>query len=123
MLDGYTCDRCKGRGERFFKTCSTCKGAGVLKTSPEARVKARQRAEKARRDGAQRENANRSVFLFAMRRDVGHPVLMRMRVDHEQGRQWTPAQIISARSIMQAEAQARKLLAVRPEFSPEGTST
>ena len=48
-----------------------------------------------------------------MNRQRNDPLFMQMRVDHEAGRLWTPAQIVTARQKLLGIHQAKHLLAAR----------
>ena len=110
----YTCDKCEGTGLVRWGKCFSCRGRGFFATSPEQREKAKaSHADSTARlrDGAQQENQNRAIFLGVMNRQRNDPLFMQMRVDHEAGREWTPAQIVTAREKLRGEAEATRLIA------------
>lgn len=111
MGDRYICDKCEGTGLVRWGKCFACRGRGDFASSPEQRAAAKQkRAEKTalRHAGAQQENRNRSVYLAVMNIERGDALFMQMRLDHGAGREWTPAQLASAREKLRAEAEARR---------------
>lgn len=107
----YVCDKCEGNGVVRWGKCFACKGRGFFETSPEQRTKRQLRRLTSRKAGAQSENRNQSVYLGVMNRDRNDPLFMQMRVDHEAGRLWTPAQIVTARQKLRGEAEATRLIA------------
>ena len=109
----YVCDKCEGVGVVRWGKCFACKGRGFFATSPEQRTKRQLRRLTSRKAGAQSENRNQSVYLGVMNRDRNDPLFMQMRVDHEAGRLWTPAQIVTARQKLLGIHQAKHLLAAR----------
>ena len=63
-----------------------------------------------RKAGAQQENRNSSVYLVVMNRERNDSLFVQMRADHAAGRQWTPAQLMTASSKIKGIREARALL-------------
>lgn len=105
----FKCKACKGTGQRLWGHCKPCGGHGGFKTSPEVRAKKRERRMSLKREGAQQANRDTSVYLGVMNRQNVGPLFVQMRVDHDAGRCWTPAQISSARSKLQGIREARQM--------------
>jgi hypothetical protein len=106
----FPCDACKGTGQRSWGHCKSCGGRGGFKSSPEQREATRQRRLALKHNGARAENMNQSVFIGVMNSTHDDALFIQMRVDHRQGRQWTPAQITTAREKLRGIREARRLL-------------
>lgn len=118
----YICTACAGTGKRSWGHCKPCGGRGGFKSSPEQREAARQRRLALKHNGARAENMNQSVFLGVMNMDRVDPLFTQMRVDHSQGRQWTPAQITTAREKLRGMREARAVFGEAPEQRPAGAA-
>ena len=106
----FKCTACNGTGKRLWGHCKTCAGHGGFKTSPEQRAKRQLQRLESRKAEAQQENRNRSVYLVVINREWDDPLFVQMRADHGAGRQWTPAQLMTARQKINGIREARALL-------------
>lgn len=110
MSQRYDCENCAGTGETRWGRCFPCKGRGSFASSPERRAKVQRKRLTSRRAGAQQENRNKAIYLGVMNRAHHDPLFVQMRVDHDQGRQWTPAQITTAREKLRGISETKRLL-------------
>lgn len=107
----YSCGACGGTGTRPWGHCRACGGRGGFKSSPAQRAKATEARATKRVAGARQENMSQSVFLGVMNVKRADPLFMQMRVDHQQGRQWSPAQITTAREKLRGIREANAMFA------------
>ena len=110
MADRFPCEKCAGTGEVRWGRCHACKGRGSFASSPEKRAKRKLQRLDSRKAGAQQENRNSSVYLVVMNRERNDSLFVQMRADHAAGRQWTPAQLMTAHYKIKGIREARALL-------------
>lgn len=110
MAERFSCEKCAGTGEVRWGRCHACKGRGSFASSTEQRAKRQLQRLESRKAEAQQENRNRSVYLVVMNREWDDPLFVQMRADHGAGRQWTPAQLMTARQKINGIREARALL-------------
>ena len=108
MAERFPCEKCAGTGEVRWGRCHACKGRGSFASSTEKRAKRKLQRLDSRKAGAQQENRDTSVYLGVMNRDRNDSLFVQMRMDHDAGRCWTPAQLMTAREKLRGIYEARR---------------